>query len=195
MQIAKSSGNHGSNDGPVICNFNAVLANKKCTLKESHKEFLENMYHAKVKYVDFSRGAAGVDEVNEWVIDETKGLIKPLLLRNAFDNKYLTLIHANGLYFKATWENEFEPSNTRTEKFHLLGEKVDYPPVVEVPFMMKYGSTYAHASFDDYNVLRMPYKSGHGDRKSGRRFSMTIILPNEKGGLPKLADKMRQNPC
>ncbi|CAH9128378.1 unnamed protein product [Cuscuta epithymum] len=194
MEIAKSSNNVETDDGPVICNFNAVLVSHKFTLKESHREFLENMFHAKVKYVDFSRKEVGVDEVNEWVNDDTKGLIKPLLLRSAFNKQYLTLIHANGLYFKASWENEFEPSNTRTDKFHLLGEKVDESPVVEVPFMMKYESTYAHASFDDYNVLTMPYKSGNGDRKAGRRFSMTIILPKEKGGLPKLADKMRQNP-
>ncbi|CAH9113143.1 unnamed protein product [Cuscuta epithymum] len=194
MEIAKSSSNLETDDGPVICNFNAVLVSHKRTLKESHREFLENMFHAKVKYVDFSGKAASVDKVNEWVNDETKGLIKPLLLRSAFSNKYLTLIHANGLYFKASWENEFRPSDTRTEKFHLLGENVDDSPVVEVPFMMKYESTYAHASFDDYSVLKMPYKSAHGDCKSGRRFSMAIILPKEKSGLPKLADKIRENP-
>ncbi|CAH9128376.1 unnamed protein product [Cuscuta epithymum] len=200
MQIAKSSSNvdHGGDDDdddcPVICNFNAVLVSHKHTLKKYHQEVLENMYHAKVQYVDFSRMEKGVHEVNEWVDRETKGLIKPLLLSNAFNNKYLTLIHANGLYFKASWQNEFHPLQTQIEEFHLLGEKADEPLFVDVPFMMKYESYYKHTSFDDYSVLEMPYNSGHEDKTLRRSFSMAIILPKEKRGLPKLVDKIREKP-
>lgn len=68
--------------------------------------------------------------MNAWVAQETKGLIKTLLLKGAFESSSLTLIRANGLYFNGKWENEFSEFNTRISEFNLIDGN---PRFVHVP--------------------------------------------------------------
>ncbi|KAL2925198.1 Serpin-Z2 [Bienertia sinuspersici] len=182
MQIAKSS---KRNENPVICNFNAVLVKQSYSLNKYHQDFVENVFNAKVKSVDFLHKDA-VAEVNAWAEIETKGCINQLIPYKNF-NKLTMLVRANGLYFSGMWANEFIESNTENEKFHLIdGEKT-----VDVPFMKDYECYYHHASFDDYDVLSIPYK--FTNYKNSRAFSMIIMLPKDKVGLPKLIKKFREN--
>lgn len=53
MQLTKSY--DSGDDNLVICNFNAVFVKKSISLNQNHHDFLEDVYQAKVNYVDFSR--------------------------------------------------------------------------------------------------------------------------------------------
>ncbi|XVE78926.1 hypothetical protein DITRI_Ditri14bG0017300 [Diplodiscus trichospermus] len=70
-------------------------------------------------------------------------------------------------------------------KFYLLNGEED----VQVPFMCEYSQQHFYTSFDDFQLLKMPYQFS-GDE---RRFFMYIFLPNERNGLRKLIDHFDSN--
>ncbi|XP_021766278.1 serpin-ZX-like [Chenopodium quinoa] len=75
---------------------------------------------------------------------------------------------------------KFDASRTMEGDFFLLnGDSV------KVPFMTSYKEQYIK-TFDDFKVLRLPYKQG----EDKRQFSMYIFLPNVKDGLSNLVQKV-----
>jgi serpin B len=121
-------------------------------------------------------------EVNMWVEKETDGLIEEVLSPGSVDTE-TRLIFANAMYFKGTWNEKFDALKTKCYEFHLLNGKS-----VKVPFMTSKKQQFIRV-FDDFKVLRLPYKQG----KDKRQFSMYIFLPNEKKGLPTLVKKVASN--
>ncbi|KAL6223206.1 hypothetical protein ACLB2K_006595 [Fragaria x ananassa] len=105
-----------------------------------------------------------------------------------------SLIFANALYFKATWDDDYfyKPRKSKDLKFYLLnGDSVK-----GVPFM---SSSHEHsiAVFDDFKVLSLQYSncaledSDNGtDKYDLRSFSMLWLLPDARDGLPALAERV-----
>ncbi|XP_059635594.1 serpin-ZXA-like [Cornus florida] len=124
------------------------------------------------------------NEVNEWVENATKGLIKDLV---SFFNPDTRIVLVNALYFKGIWESIFDKSETKDRDFHLLnGEKVS------VPFMTsEYGGSAEafYGCFDGFKIVKLPYQKG----EDGRQFSMYIFLPMEGDGLQKLIQQLESN--
>ncbi|XP_020274932.1 serpin-ZX-like [Asparagus officinalis] len=127
----------------------------------------------KKQFVDAS------NEVNSWVESETAGLIKELLPSGSVDSN-TRLVFGNALYFKGAWERKFNSTETEDSEFFLLEGGS-----IQVPFMTTKEKQYV-SSYDDFSVLRLPYKQGNDKRQ----FSMCIFLPNAKDGLWNLLDKM-----
>lgn len=126
------------------------------------------------------KAAEVTKEVNSWVEKETSGLIKDLLPWGSVTSA-TRLIFANALYFKGAWNEKFDPRFTQDDDFHLLdGSKV------QVPFMTSRKKQQFISAFDDFKVLRLPYKQ----RKDHRHFSMYFFLPDAKDGLPALVEKV-----
>jgi serpin B len=121
-------------------------------------------------------------EVNLWVENKTKGIIKDILSPGMV-HSLTRLIFANALYFKGAWKQEFDISKTKDYDFHLLNGSS-----VEVPFMTSKDDQFI-SSFDGFKVLRLPYKQG----KDTRQFSIYIFLPDAKDGLLALIDKVTSN--
>ncbi|EFH64223.1 hypothetical protein ARALYDRAFT_475018, partial [Arabidopsis lyrata subsp. lyrata] len=101
-------------------------------------------------------------ELNKWASDHTNGLIRDLLPPGSVKSETVQ-VYGNALYFKGAWENKFDKSLTKINKFHLLDGKQ-----VHVPFMRSYKSQYIKA-YDGFKVLGLPYQQGHDDTK--RKFS------------------------
>jgi serpin B len=118
-------------------------------------------------------------EVNLWAKKETNGLIKEILPQGSIDN-LTRLIFANALYFRGSWNVPFPDEWTNNYDFHLLNGSS-----VKVPFMSSNEHQFIGV-FDDFKVLRLPYKQG----KDNRQFSMYIFLPNAKDGLLALVEKV-----
>ena len=118
-----------------------------------------------------------VEEVNIWAENASNGLIKDFLPSGSL-NSETALVLANALYFKGTWDQEFDPSMTQLKDFHLINGLI-----VGVPYMTtERNVNHLYGSFDSYKVVQIPYKSGQESKK----FSMYFFLPNEKDGLPNL---------
>jgi serpin B len=58
--------------------------------------------------------------INDWVALRTRNLI-PSILDGPFSHPGLVAV--NALYFKDKWKRPFDPAQTRTEPFHLVGHK------------------------------------------------------------------------
>ncbi|TXG69387.1 hypothetical protein EZV62_004322 [Acer yangbiense] len=96
------------------------------------------------------------------------------------------LILANALYFKASWDQSFDISNTKHKDFYLLNGQT-----VKVPFITNHNYVFHfYGSFDGYNVLKIPYQKGHQDT---RQFAMYFFLPNQVNGLENLVNKIKSD--
>ncbi|GJX94522.1 serpin-ZX [Tanacetum coccineum] len=150
----------------------------------SYQKFLETVYKTKASSVDFgNKRDEAVDVINSWVNKETKGLIRFIVEKSDLDQESAMLI-ANAMYFKGIWSNPFDADDTIDKKFHLInGEQVS------VPFMTS-DKIFGYGSFDDYKMIKLPYKS---DKGKSNKFSMYIFLPHEKAGLKKLLQNFHSN--
>ena len=64
------------------------------------------------------------------------------------------MVLVNAVYFKGNWAHQFDPENTRKEKFHLLNKET-----VDVDMMFIRRKFYAgfHEELDSY-IVELPYK-------------------------------------
>ncbi len=131
-------------------------------------EFLDLLavnYGAGMRLVDFQGNAeAARRQINDWVSDQTHKRIQDILAPGVLDSA-TRLVLANAIYFKATWEHEFEANDTSDREFHLLdGSTVTVPT-------MEQETTYAYASGDGWQAVALPYRGGLAD--------MLLIVPDE----------------
>ncbi|KAK1395723.1 SERPIN domain-containing protein [Heracleum sosnowskyi] len=171
----------GSHSGePTLSLANGVWIDKSLSFKPFFSKVVDDVYKA-VSDVDFQNKASeATDKVNSWVEKETNGLIKDTVPPDLFD--YLTrIVFVNAIYFKGSWVDQFCVWQTQNRDFHLLNGKS-----VQIPFMTSdMGYRYISA-FDEFKVLKLPYKQ----EKDTRHISMYIFLPDAKEGLPTLVDKL-----
>ncbi|KAM0906680.1 hypothetical protein ACQ4PT_016640 [Festuca glaucescens] len=132
---------------------------------------------------EFDDAAMVAGQVNSWVGKVTSGLIKEILPAGSVDSD-TKLVLANALYFKGGWTERFDASQTKDEKFYLLGRSS-----VKAPFMSSANSQYI-SSCDNFKVLKLPYQPG-GDK---RQFSMYILLPEARDGIWSLVTNLTSEP-
>lgn len=122
-------------------------------------------FDAEISKLDFTDPSA-LTTINQWVNSNTNGKI-PKILDKIDSNAVLFLI--NAIYFKGTWQTEFDPLKTRDGPFNLeTGSKK------QVPMMTRSGRI---SYYRDENVqaVNLPYGDG--------RISMSIFLPSWKSNL------------
>ena len=116
-------------------------------------------FHASVKALDFN-DPASVGTINSWVNSKTDGKI-PTIINSISADEVMFLI--NAIYFKSTWKEKFDPSNTQNRAFYLADGSQ-----VSTSFMS------GAVDFNFYNdatasVFELPY--------SNSKYSMVIVLP------------------
>ena len=125
------------------------------------------------------------EKVNAWAKEETHGKIKGLLPPGSVDGN-TRLVLANALYFKGAWAKPFDSFHTKDGEFFLLDGSS-----IQVPMMRTSQKQYVK-DFATFQALRLPYEAGN-DIKNKRLFSMFILLPHEKTGLPALERALNSN--
>lgn len=106
-------------DSYTLNSANAVYLDKNLDVVSSYKENVQDLYRARVKDVDFAtENQKIVQEVNDWVKDNTNGKID-MLVDELDPSTVLVLL--NAVYFKGTWKTKFEESKTRPQKFYNSG--------------------------------------------------------------------------
>ncbi|CAN0824690.1 At1g47710 [Linum grandiflorum] len=165
----------------IVSHANAVWVGQNYSLSESFKKVVTDVYQADTNSVDFqSQPEKAVEEINAWAKETTKGCIDNLLSRQDIDS-LTVLVLTNAVYFKGCFPRSLFPSSrTSDDKFHFLNGT----DKVTVPFMKNSRLDLRFASFDDFKVLELPYKSS-----SDSEFCMYIYLPREKNGLPEMLRK------
>lgn len=142
--------------------FNTFIGDES-KYNKSYKSALTNYYDALFEGYDFIKdNGKALSAINSWASKQTEGMINPLLEELSPDSATLLM---NAIYFKGSWADKFNASNTRKEQFTMAGGKK-----IEVE-MMNQTSNVSYRAMNGYKVISKPYGNG--------AFKMTFILPNE----------------
>ena len=128
---------------------------------DRNREFFE----AEIGSLNFNDPQA-TEIINGWVDTNTNGKIDRIVQQ--IDPATLIFL-INAIYFKGSWQKEFDKSATRDGIFHLSdgGQK-------RVKMMYRKGA-YPHFRGENFEAARLPYGEG--------RVSMYVFLPNRDSNL------------
>jgi serine protease inhibitor len=161
-----------SSDASVELNIaNSIWLNQRKKFKSVFIDDCETYYNADTFIRNFSHPNTLL-EINSWVSDKTNGKINSIASRL---NPEEILVILNAIYFYGRWSFPFEYDDTKDRTFYLIdGNKKVYPRMTQK-------GTFEYLEDSTSQAINLPY---------GERFSMYIILPRERNGLPKLLDSL-----
>lgn len=139
---------------------NSIWIDSNFSVRNRYVDLLGKDYDALVETLRFSDPAT-VRAINNWCSENTEGKIDKIVDKLSAGDVMLIV---NALYFKAPWENSFDPSLTAKADFSGLSKtsKVD---------MMYRKGTYNYAEFQGCQFIELPYEGG--------KYSMFVVLPPE----------------
>ncbi|XP_046387796.1 serpin B4-like [Ischnura elegans] len=138
-------------------------------------------YGAELTFADFSKSAETAAVINGWASDVTHGLITEII-SPASVSPDTQLFLGNVVYFKGAWENAFDPAQSKPGKFYLpSGDETEVT-------MMDQLNYFKYAEIDSLNAkaVELPYQ--------GNKFSMLLLLPNEREGMTQMLRDLPHNP-
>ena len=143
----------------------SIWGSPEITWAQPFLDTLALNYGAGLRLTDFAADPeAAREDINAWVADQTNDRIPELLPQGTIDVE-TALVLVNAIFFKASWETPFEPSQTADADFHLTsGETVQVP-------MMSAGLTTLGAAGEGWRAVDLPYAGG--------RASMLVVVPDD----------------
>lgn len=162
----------GRNDSSEIALANALWIDDGFSLYDSYREAAQGAYGAGVDTVDFAEAAAAAGRINGWASNSTNGLIEELIGGEDV-NRLTAMVITNAIYFRGEWALPF-PMHATQEGPFTRGDG----SAARADFMTVRGD-FGRVAYDGYQVLRIPYK--------GDRLSMLVVLPDDAGGLGRVA--------
>ncbi|MBS1266928.1 MAG: hypothetical protein MAG795_00897 [Candidatus Woesearchaeota archaeon] len=149
---------------------NALWAQQDYPFLEDYTNRVEQYYGGKAANVDFKQETEKSRRtINKFIEKQTNNKIKELLPKSPPVIKPATrLVLTNAIYFKGTWEWEFDKKKTREGDF-----KVTPTQSVKTQMMTLTGekAKFNYAKTENLQILEMPYK--------GEELSMLVLLPRE----------------
>ncbi|XP_068135321.1 glia-derived nexin [Hyperolius riggenbachi] len=155
----------------VVTTANAVFANTGFKMEDAFVSRNKEIFHCHVRNVDFQDRDTAAVLINQWVKNETKGMIDQLLSPESLDSPMVRLVIVNALYFKGLWKSRFQRENTKKRLFHGPDGKTYQVPMLAQLSLFKTG-VFQTPSGLHYKVIELPY---HGDS-----ISMLVALPTEE---------------
>jgi serine protease inhibitor len=149
---------------------NSIWQDKNFTSEQTFIDNLTNSFNARLYNEDFGNPAT-VEKINKWASDNTNAKIKKIL-EQIEPSQVMFLI--NALYFKGDWTKEFKTENTQKAEFN--GTKA-----TKMVDMMSQTSEFKHASFENYQLVELPY--------GNEKYSMTVLLP-KSGTVESIVSKL-----
>ena len=133
------------------------------------QDFLQRniqFFGAEISTLDFDDPSAS-ETINQWVNTNTNGKIQKIVSDNIDPTTILFLI--NAIYFKGTWQREFDSSKTEDGPFYLTnGDEKQVP-------MMKQQRQHPYYRGANFQAISLAYGDG--------QISMYIFLPNPESNL------------
>ncbi|XP_060657880.1 serine protease inhibitor 42Dd-like [Drosophila nasuta] len=156
---------------------NKIYIKSGYQLRDEFSSLIFKKFLSGVEPIDFTQNEKAARAINSWVEQRTENLIKELISPSAL-HQDTQLVLINAVHFKGTWAHQFPKIDTRNEKFYLNNDNS-----IKVP-MMKLTKRFRYAELDflDATALELPYKDSD--------WSLLILLPNRKSGLPHLERKL-----
>jgi serpin B len=148
---------------------NSLWVQQGFSLLPSFTQACQKHYEAEVDTVDFvGDREAAAQRINDWVKENTKGLITELFKPNDF-NAQTRLTVVNTLYFKGKWKTPFNKEQTTEEVFHLSNGTTKRVP------MMHQSGKFEYLRGEGFQAVALPYGEGE--------LSFYLFLPDEGRSL------------
>ncbi len=166
---AVNAGLNHNDAGYTLRTANALWAEETHPFLPEYIETAKRCYAANLTNLDF---IGDPDEsrqtINRWVDERTEGKIRDLLPAGSISS-LTRLVVTNAIYFKGTWDLQFDENRTTMGDFGT-----DSGSTVRVPMMQRTGgdAVYPYAQTDALQVLALPY-AGEGN------LSMLVLLPKD----------------
>lgn len=141
-------------------------------------DLLAAEHGASVETLDLTGDPAGSrGRINDWVSEQTQGLI-PDLLPEGFIDPQTLLILTDAVYFEARWQTPFGKYQAVTDTFTLLDGST-----TEIEFMRELELSDRRGVGDGFAGAEIPYVGGE--------FSMLLIVPDQ-GRFTEIRDSLDQ---
>ncbi|MCC6528497.1 MAG: serpin family protein [Polyangiaceae bacterium] len=158
--------------GLALALANRLWGHVPTTFHEPFLELLREGYGAPLERVDLRAPEVAASRINDWVAEETKGLIQDLL-SPADIGRDTKLVLTNAVYFKGTWLEPFEEELTSPSPFYRLDGSTRYVHMM--------GQTVAQGRYgqdEGVDLVELGYFGGST--------AMVLAVPRERAGLPAL---------
>lgn len=152
---------------------NKIYLKNGLNISDQYKKTAVNVFDAEIQNIDFANSQNAASEMNKWIEEKTENKIKDMVPSSSLNNGTLVIL-VNAMYFHGKWVDQFPFYKSGRGPFFL-----DHQTKVDAE-MMKNMAKFNYYENDelDAKFLEMPYQ--------GDDISMTIVLPNDKEGLPAL---------
>ncbi|NXG46297.1 SPB9 protein, partial [Psilopogon haemacephalus] len=103
----------------ILRTANRLYGEKTFEFLSSFIESSQKLYHAGLVQTDFVNAwEESAKQINAWVEEKTEGKIQNLLPKGNLDSQ-TRLVLVNAIYFKGSWEKEFDKAKTVEMPFHI----------------------------------------------------------------------------
>ena len=144
---------------------NSLWGRQGISFKPDFLQRNTQFFGAEISTLDFTDPSAPTT-INQWVNTNTEGKIQKII--DQIDPS-MVLFLINAIYFKGTWETEFDPSRTRERAFHLA------TGAEKQVAMMTRTDDYPYYRGEDFQAIGLPYGNG--------QMRMYIFLPDPESDL------------
>ena len=158
----------------ILTIANSLWARQDVPFKQDFLQRNTQFFGAEVSTLDFTDPNT-LTTINQWVNTNTNGKITKILDEINLD---MVLFLINAIYFKGTWQTEFDPSRTRDGTFYLAtGDEK------QIPIMTRTGDYPYYENYEaEFQAISLPYGDG--------RMSMYIFLPYPESDLNTFLDSL-----
>jgi serpin B len=168
-------GSLNAQKGITLSIADSIWIEKIFTINPGFSSILSKYYGASTYPADFLNDASGeTTEINNWVSNKTDEKITDMIPTGAL-NKNTTLVLADAVYFKGTWQIQFNKANTTNETFHAPSQQVQVPMMHLTTGALYYGNS-------NLQVLELNY--------SHSNLSMLILLPAQGYSLSQMQSNL-----
>ncbi|HUJ62597.1 MAG TPA: serpin family protein [Kofleriaceae bacterium] len=170
--LIKSIDTGRSYGGYTLATADRLFGQKGFAFEPSYLDVTRTDYGAQLMPLDFADDPDGSrTTINHWVASQTDDKI-PELFPEGTIQPDTTLVLANAILFKGTWDAQFDTHDTQMRSFHVAGAAD-----VTAPIMSRTG-TVALATIPGGTLGILPFR--------GKDLAMVILLPSDPDGLPAL---------
>ena len=154
---------------------NSIWYRKKYVIEKDFIDINKKYFNAEVEEANFDDPKT-VDIINNWCSDKTHGKINKIIDQIPSD-AIMYLI--NAIYFLASWQYAFDKTQTTETQFWL--EDGSY----KMHQQMSLQAELFYYTDDKLSIVELPYGNG--------KFSMVLILPNNKGKISDIIKSLNDN--
>lgn len=156
---------------------NSMWVKDEIPVVEAYQTAVQQTYEAEIRTLN-GQPAQAKEEINQWVKQNTEGMIPNLMQEPPAKEAMMILV--NAIAFDGDWMAEFDPEYTTDDAFKLVNGKD-----LSVR-MMHQTKQFQYAENEDWQAVRLPYGDG--------QMHLLVVLPREGRTLDEIQQQLLDDP-